>query len=372
MPQINANVWKLTSIKDGIAKELDEAKNKLTEMYSDSTSTLEDRETQQKSVRDLTERLNGVTSQIEAATSQSFGSNRQEMTPVDAFGSLVRSTMSNKSVSMEVRAALKDDDSTGGNKLLPKTVSENIVTEAKVKNPLRNICSISSIDNLEIPKMLFTTPDDDFIKDGETAKEMTANADNIIFRRFKRKIYCDVSETILQCSNANIGAYVNNALESGLAFKEKQLAFSTSPKSGEEHMSFYSSENNIKVVQGATLYAAIKNAISDLEEVYLENCSIVINRKDYNSMVEYLANSSQTLFGRTPEEILGFNVVFCELASKPIIGDFSYAQYNYSPDMTYERDKNIKTGVDSFVLTCWLDFRIKLSAAFRIAEVAGV
>lgn len=372
MPQISTNIWQMTAMKDGIAASLAEAKNKLSNMYADSTSTLEDRDAQQNIVKDLTERLNGISAQIEAATSKSIGTSTQEMTVSDAFGALVKATMQNKSVSTEVLAALKDNDATGGNKLLPKTVSENIVTEAKVKNPLRGLVDVTSIANLELPKLSFTISDDDFIEDGETAKEMSVNGDNIIFGRHKSKIFCDVSETILNGSNANISAYVNAALQSGLAKKEKKLAFSTSPKIGEEHMSFYSSENNIKVVQGATLYAAIKNAIADLEEDYLDNCSIMISRKDYLSIIEFLANSSTDLYGKKPEEILGYPVKFCDLATKPIVGDFSYAQYNYYPEMTYERDKNVKTGMHSFVLTCWLDFRIKLASAFRICEVAGV
>lgn len=37
--------------------------------------------------------------------------------------------------------------------------------------------------------------------------------------------------------------------------------------------------------------------------------------------------------------------------------------------MIYDRDKDVKTGIELFVLTAWVDHKIKLKSAFRIAEV---
>lgn len=372
MPNINTNRWQLASIKDGIVSSLSEAKSKLASMYSDSTSTLEDRNKQQEIVQDLTERLTGITNQINEIDAQVKTTENENMSINDAFGGLVRAVMTNSSVSANIKNALKDDSTTGGDKLLPKTVSSQIITEPFAKNPLRKLSTVTAIENLELPKMAFTLSDDDFIEDGATAKELASTADTITFTRNKFKVFCDISETVLKGSNSNIGSYVNRALESGLMKKEKKVALATTPKSGEEHMSFYSTVNNIKKVGGSTLYTAIKNSVADLEEDYLDNCTILMSRADYLSIIETLANSSKDLFGKTPEEVLGYPVEFCDLATKPIVGDFSYSQYNYSPDMIYESDKNVKTGMNSFVLTAWLDHRIKLSSAFRIADVESV
>lgn len=53
----------------------------------------------------------------------------------------------------------------------------------------------------------------------------------------------------------------------------------------------------------------------------------------------------------------------------PIVGDFRYSHFNYDPNMIYDRDKDVKTGIELFVLTAWVDHKIKLKSAFRIAEV---
>ncbi|MBO5143148.1 MAG: phage major capsid protein [Treponema sp.] len=203
MPQINTNRWQLSSIKDGIASSLAEAKNKLAGMYSDSTSTLEDRNKQQEIVQDLTERLTGITNQINEIDAQVKTTENENMSVTDAFGGLVRAVMTNSSVSVNIKNALKDDSASGGDKLLPKTVSNQIITEPFAKNPLRKLSTVTAIENLELPKMAFSLSDDDFIEDGETAKELAATADTITFTRNKFKVFCDISETVLKGSNSN-------------------------------------------------------------------------------------------------------------------------------------------------------------------------
>jgi len=81
-----------------------------------------------------------------------------------------------------------------------------------------------------------------------------------------------------------------------------------------------------------------------------------------------LANGSATLYSAQPEQVLGKPVVFCDAAVKPIVGDFRYSHFNYDPTVLYDRDKDVKTGVELFVLTAWLDHKIKLKSAFRIAK----
>ncbi len=134
-------------------------------------------------------------------------------------------------------------------------------------------------------------------------------------------------------------------------------------------MSFYSPQNNIKIIEGENLYKAIKGALADLEDDYAENATISMTRKDYYDIIETLANGNATLYGAQPEQVLGAPVKFCDKAVDPVIGDFRYSHFNYDLDMLYDRDKNVRTGMEDFVLTAWIDHQIKLKSAFRIAKV---
>lgn len=290
---------------------------------------------------------------------------------VSAKASLIRATIRGEGIDNDVKAALGDNNSTGGEKILPSTMTTELLHEPFVKNPLRNISTFTSVTNLEIPKVDFQLDDDDFIQDTETAKELKATGDVVNFGRHKFKVFAPVSETILAATDTNLVQTVEAALRSGLAAKEKKVAFTKTPRTGEEHMSFYSTQNAIKEVTGADLYEAITNAIADLHEDFRENATITMRYADYMKIIRTLANGNATLYGAQPEQVLGKRVEFCDLATDPVVGDFRYSHYNYDPNIIYDRDKNVRTGVWDFVLTAWVDHQIKLKSAFRIAKVSG-
>jgi HK97 family phage major capsid protein len=290
---------------------------------------------------------------------------------IDAKASLIRKTMAKESVPADVRQALGDTDVTGGGKFLPSTLANELITEPIAKNPLRDISAVTNITNLELPRISFTLDDDDFISDMATAKEVKSKPETVEFGRHKFKVFADISETILLGTNTNLVQTVENYLKSGVAAKEKKVAFADTPKAGEEHMSFYSKKTDIKRVKGDDLYTAIKKAIADLHEDYRENSRIVMSYADYMDIIEVLANGSKDLYAAQPEQILGKPVTFTDAATTPIVGDFSYSHFNYDMNALYEMDKNIKTGMNSFVVTAWMDHQIKLSSAFRIAEGSG-
>lgn len=377
------NRWQLTAMRDGFADSLEAAKDKLTALLGDSKSTKEQREEQQKIVTDLTDRLARANAEIEefdreaeALDKSKHPTSKPELSDearfTQGYAALIRNTMAKQPITADIKAALKDDSSTtGGSSFLPKTVSDQVITAPAVKNPLREHCSITKIANLELPKLEFTLADDDFIADGATAKELAAKGSSVVFGRFKFKVFCEISETILNGSDADLTSYVNRALESGLAAKEKKAIFAASPKSGEEHMSFYDTTVGIKAIKASSMFAAITNAVADLEDDYAENAAVCMRKADYYDMITTLANGSTALYGRPPEEILGVPVIFCDKATKPIVGDYNYLHINYTPDALYDTDKDVKTGMNVFVLTCWFDVQIKMSAAFRIAEVSG-
>lgn len=320
---------------------------------------------------------------LEAEMKAGLAANKGKVNGIDdpkqktiaAKASLIRSVIRDEKVTDDIKAALGDGNSTGGEKILPSTMTNELLHEPFVKNPLRNISTFTSVTNLEIPKVSFTLDDDDFIDDTETAKELKVEGDVVNFGRHKFKVFAGVSETILSATDTNLVQTVEAALRSGLAAKEKKVAFTKSPKQGEEHMSFYQKSGEdfvIKEVKGANLYKAIKAALADLHEDYRENAKIVMRYSDYMDIIEVLANNNITLYSAQPEQVLGKPVEFCDLAEYPVVGDFSYSHFNYDPEIIYDRDKNVRTGVWDFVLTAWIDHQIKLKSAFRIASVEEV
>lgn len=364
-----------------IGQQLQKVEGELAQKAIDPSASMDDIQTLQSSKNDLKARFDVIKEQhdkMEAEQKAAFENKKNTLAEdpkqrvIDAKAEMVKAVMTNKPVPNEIRQALGDDPTTGGGKFLPKTVSTDIITEPLVKNQLRGLSTFTQITNLEIPKISFTLDDDDFIADKETAKELKAKGDTVSFGRNKFKVFAGVSETVLLGTNANIVSTVENALQSGVAAKEKKVAFATAPKAGEEHMSFYSNDVGIKRVQGEDLYKAIKAAIADLHEDYRENASIVMTYADYMSIIEVLANGNATLYSAQPEQVLGKPVTFVDAATNPIVGDFSYSHYNYDIATTqYEKDKDVKTGIEQFVVTCWFDHQIKLASAFRIAEVNG-
>lgn len=382
------NRYQLEQTLAGIGQNLKAETEKLTSMYADSKTTIDARSEQKNVVKDLEERYNGIKSQIAeldaAAQAKLQAENKIDNIKDDkskiitAKASLIRSVMSRKSVSAEIKnilggvkaAALGDGSALGdGGKILPSTLTNELLTEPMVTNPLRKISVMTNITNLEVPKITFSLDDDNFTNDGETAKELEASATTVTFDRNRFKVFCDITETVLAGTDTNLVSTVNAALQSGLAKKEKKVAFeATTPTD----MSFYQkdvSNYKIKAINGSDLFTAIIQALADLEDDYAENAKIVMRKADYYAMISKLANGNATLFAVQPEQILGAPVIFCDMATTPIIGDFAYSHFNYDLNMLYDQDKNVKTGIESFVLTAWLDHKIKMYSAFRLATV---
>lgn len=291
--------------------------------------------------------------------------------PIQNKGVLYRSIISGNPIPEEVKRTLFGaglTSSVGGEKIIPTTLTKELLYEPLKDNPLRQIMTITNIRGLEIPKISYEIEDSNFVKDDETAKEIKLTGDKVTFGRFKFKIMCKVSDTILNGTDTDLVSYIEGALKEGLAEKEKYCIFKTAT-SGEEHMNIYSTSNKIKEVEGDTLFKAIKNALSDLNDKYYERATIVMKRSDYNNMIDELSNNNTDFYTRQPDQVLGTRVIFCEEATKPIVGDFSQLHLNYDIDAEFDSGKNIEKGEQIFVLTAWADIKVKLSSAFRIAKV---
>ena len=374
---------------DGVRASLKEAVNKVEALYADSKSTIEDRREAENVVRDLKERAAKYENDIREMDEEA---NRQLQNKKDIQGmsekdkkialkaNVIRGMIKKEPVSDDLKAlggsyflnALSTNTSTGqgGADILPKTMAAEAIVEPKQVNKLRNYVRISHESNLEIPKLTFSIDDDAFIEDEATAKELKVNGATVAFGRFKSKVFCDVSETMLLGSDINLVSEVDAGLDSAIQTKERKQLFGTTLSTTEDHMSFYqkvSGNYTIPAVTAESKYLAIKKAIADLHEDYRENAKIIMTYADYLDIIEALANGNATLFMAQPEQILGKPVIFIDAATIPVVGDLSYLQINYHPETISDSDKNVKTGINTFVLTAWYDIQFRLRSAFRLA-----
>lgn len=261
-----------------------------------------------------------------------------------------------------------------GDRLLPTNMSRELLSEPEETNSLRQIETVTNITGLEIPKLDYTIDEENMadVTDEETAREIALDGDSIAFGRFKTKVSATVKDTVLHGAVVDLAGKIDAALRSALAMKEKLRAFATAPDDAHAHMSFYSKETGIKKVYGENMLQAILNAYGDLADFYANGAKVVMRRSDYTTMLQSLANGSDTLWGKKPEDVIGIPVVFNDRAVTPIVGNFAYAQQNYDVGAVYDADKDVKKGEYYFVLTAWGDHRIKLKSAFRLAVIGEV
>lgn len=378
------NRVKIQQQLEGCRALLKEAVNKVDEAYADVTSTLEQRAALEATVKDLKNRVEKYENDLKELDDEAAKNFELENSirnarnsgdeKIEAKAELIRATMKKEKVSQRVLNSLGEGSGNGnGENLLPTTLMTELVTEPFAVNPLRGVSTMTNITNLEIPKLAFTLDDDNFLdSNSATAKEMKLSASKIKFERKDFRVYADITDAVLRGSNVNLVGYVENALRSGMAKKEKKLAFAVGTTNPET--SFYNktgSNYDITAITKESKYLAIKAALADLEDDYADKAKIVMRRSDYFDIIEALANGNATLYQAQPESVLGAPVIFCDLATIPVIGDFSYSHFNYDLDATYESDKNIRTGITSFVLTGYLDHKIKMKSAFRLALVQG-
>ena len=386
------NRFQIQQMLDGVRASLQTENEKLNAMYMDSKSTVDARNNQVALVKDLEEREKGIEAQLkkfddDAAARLKAQKEPEGMTEMDKTiknkAEVIRNAMNgNKDAVTEAIKAMggiyklnalstNGTSGNGGENMIPKTTSPDIITEPAYENDLRAHILITNESNLEVPRLLFTCDDDGFVLDEETAKEVKAKSDIVAFGRKKSKLKVNVSETVLLGSDANLVATVDSGLEGAAAYKEVKMLFNTADDA-DKYMSFYEKEAKkytIKEVSATSKYLAIKKAIADLPKMYRKNAKIIMTSVDYLDMIEALANGNATLYGAQPEQILGKPVIFMDEAEIPIVGDLRYLQINYSPDTLYDRDKDVDTGMEKFVLTNWYDIQFRLRSAFRLATV---
>ncbi|KGO12701.1 hypothetical protein NZ45_16300 [Clostridium botulinum] len=379
-------LWKMKQNLTTLGAELRSLNNDIVEKTANPAVKIEEIRLLKQNKGDIEERFNLLKAEvdkIEAEQRQKLEMQQRksaisnpenvEQRMIAAKAEFIRGSLLGGQVSNETRnllGAIGQSTSTGGEKILPTNMAKDLIHEPFTKNPLRDISMFTNEKGLVLPKIAYELDDDDFISDEETAKEIKLDGDQVEFGRHKFKVKARISDTVLHGTDSNLVPFVENALNSGLAAKEKKVAFTTYPKSGEETLSLYKA--GVKEVTGTDKYKAIKAALADLHEDYRENAKIVMRYADYLDIVETLANGSATLYEAPPEKVLGKPTQFCDSAIDPIVGDFHYSHFNYDGDIVYDSDKDVDKGEYLFVLTGWFDHKIKLKSAFRIAKVKTI
>lgn len=374
-------LWKMQQNLTTLGAELRSLNNDIVEKTANPAIKIEEIRSLKQNKTEIEERFNLLKVEVDKVEQQQrsklekqnpLGAGKtDEQRMTNAKAEFIRASLLGGEMSNETRNLLgaigETAKKTGGEKILPVNITKDLIHEPFTKNPLRNISTFTNEKGLVLPKIAYELDDDDFITDEETAKEMKLEGDQVEFGRHKFKVKARISDTVLHGSDTNLVPFVENALNSGLAAKEKKVAFAVSPKSGEDTLSFY--KVGIKEIEATSKYKAIKAAIADLHEDYREDAKIVMRYADYLDIIEVLANGSSTLYEAPPEKVLGKPTEFCDSAVNPIVGNFRYSQFNYDGEIVYDSDKDVDKGEYLFVLTGWLDHKIKLKSAFRIAKV---
>lgn len=361
-----------------IGQQLQKTEGELSQKAIDPSAKMEEIQALQKSKDDLKARFDIIKKQhdsMEAEQKAQFtkekmtfnGLNDEEKT-VKAKAEFIRAAIQGREMSQDAKAliAIPTGNETGGDKLLPKTMTNQIVHEPFAKNQLREVANVTNIKGLEKPRISYTLDDDDFITDEETAKELKLKGDTVSYGRNKFKVKVKISDTVIHGSDLELVSYVDNALRSGLAAKERKDALAETPGEPLKHMSFYNGD--VEEVEGEDIYESVVNALADLHEDYRDNARIVMAYKDYTKVVKSLSNGNTSFFDAPAEKVWGKPVVFTDAAVKPVVGDFNYFGINYD-GIVYDSDKDVNSGNYLFVLTAWYDQQRDLDSAFRIATV---
>ena len=387
-----ATVFELEQKKATIAQELATVKEYIVDKSADPNTPIEELDKQKAKAEEFQKRMGFVESALNEARE-----NQKKALAMQSGSNLDEKAMRLKAKADFYRAAILGGDISkayeglggipattadlgNGDKLLPTNLSNQLLLEPLEINPLRNIARVTNITGLEEPKLGYTIEDADIadVTDLQTAKEIELEGDSVAYGRMKMKVTATIKDTVLHGTDLDVVNAVENALRSALAKREKFYAFqtassiSTNSDTAHAHMSFYQESGGdtvIEGVEGTTMYEAIVNALADLADDYAANARVVMKKSDYYTMIQTLANHSESLFSDKPASILGYPVVFCDKAAVPVVGDFSYYGINYDIGSIFETDKDAKKGEYYFVFTAWGDQQIRLKSAFRLAVV---
>ena len=361
-----------------IKREMQNYNEQLQKLYSENVELALANDSEgitrnKKDIDTITTSLEVLKAELERREKESIKIPVKEDNPIENKGVMYRSLIKGEPVPEEIRRSLFGTSSipdTGGSNFIPTNLGEELIFEKFKNNPIRDIATTTNIVGLELPRVSCAIDNMDFVKDGETAKEISLKGEKVKFGSFNFRLTTEVADSLLEGTNTNLVKYIEKALKEGLAKKEKYSIFKTTTPI-EKHMNIYSDTNNVKKIQGETLFKGIKKALSDLSDEYYHNATIVMRKNEYFDMMEELSNNNTNFYDKQSQSILGINVVFCEEAEKPIVGDFSYLHINYDMNLKLEPERQPREGRNFFVLSGSFDIQYVLTSPFRIVEVTS-
>jgi HK97 family phage major capsid protein len=374
---------KVASVSDALTRVNDELNDKL-DNPSVSKEDLDGLRTQRADLRERMADLTEEVARLEAETKAKLdvqvinGPRNDAERLVQAKATFYRNTLLGNPVGgdvLNVLQAIPAGGGTGGESFIPSTLIAPIITEPAPLNPLRGLWTSTSVRGLEQPRLGVTVNDADaFIDDDESAGEVDLDGDVITWGRFKAKLVAKVSDSVVHGADASLVTTIEQSLRDALAYKELKCAFATSiaAPAAEEHMTFYEefeASPVITEVAGTTQLAAIRRAIYALHPAFRPNARVAMPGLDWVDMLEDLINENATYVNAIPEQVLSKPMLEVDLASVPVVGDFSQVHINYDPDVVYDTDKDVELGVYKWVVTVWFDIQRIRNSAFRLAVV---
>lgn len=288
-----------------------------------------------------------------------------------AFGKALQSMAKGERADSDVRQALNISDSSTGGFYLPDNLAKKIVSEPASENPFNSVFS-TTVNEQRVPILTVTSDDKAFIQDGETAKEILASAGSKRFDNNIIKLFVDVTSTTLDQSDVgNLEGEIVDKLREALNLKFYDVLVNATPTIGEKHMSLLANTDLVNY-EGEDLVKAIKKAKFAFKQSIRNKLAVAVSEEVYDAYVDARTIATGIDWSlKSPEKVLGVSkVVFAdEFAEKFLVFVPSFGRYNLNSAPFIEKDKAVKTGIVTYVITADFDFQVLLTTMFKTATI---
>lgn len=361
-----------------------QARTQLAEHVQAGTGTAEELQalrdriaTETREYRDLMGALqqneHQMAGQVAAQFNRSWGERMNAFR--DAMGGYFRAAITKTALTASVLAALSVPVTTGanpGNGFLPITVSNTLIDDIYGDEGFLSAITHSQIKGLRLPTAKTTvTQTTAAVAAGTAATEHSFDDDVILFGRFPGRDKILVPGSVMRGTNVDLAGYIQAKLNEIHQERIYNRLFATGATGDYAHMSLYHADVGIAEVTGATMYEAICAALAALPAKVRAVAKVAMTPLNYFAMVKELANGAATLFGTPDKAMLGFNVVLCEYATQPIVGDLKTIRANYDDVLFLKTDEDIDTDVIKFVINGDYDIQVEDANRLRRVKVAA-
>lgn len=293
----------------------------------------------------------------------------------DAMGGLYRALLVGGAPSTQVRDALSlptvaESNATGAY-LLPKTISDQLIRDIVEDDSVLAEITTTSVPGLEQPKVSTTDVDGDDVDDGVEAPDAATSAELIVFGRHPYAKSVPVPNSLLADTNTAIEAYINTRHQEMMRARICKRIFDAAAAGKYTHMSVYHADNAVKDVTGADLLEAIMAALADLPTRPAGSYKVAMTMSHWVSLIKTLSNGATALFSAPSREVLGFEPVISNYASKVLVGNLKTIHLNFDSAITYEPERRAKARKTDFVLSTYYDVQIEQPELLRTATVSG-